>query len=187
VGLAIALAILGGLVLNLTPWGLQLTTWPVWLAGVTCAASLGAIVVGREPFTRARQVPAVSLKPASLGLYALAGALVVGAFYLALAPAPPDRVAGYTALWALPADKEHAKQYELGLTSQEVATERFRLKVQADGQTKHEWSEIVLEPGQTWNDTFDAAQLPASAGAVEAVLYRLDAPDTVYRQVRLRP
>ena len=41
---SIALAILGGLVLDATPWGLQPISWSVVLGGVTVAASLAALL-----------------------------------------------------------------------------------------------------------------------------------------------
>src|SRR4051794_12377385 len=46
VGMSLAIAIFGGLLLNLLPWGLQATPWAILLAGTTL---IGCLVAQRQP------------------------------------------------------------------------------------------------------------------------------------------
>jgi hypothetical protein len=44
---------------------------------------------------------------------------------------------------------------------------------------------IDLRPGESWTTTVKLPSQPLGAKTVEALLYRLDAPDAVYRRVVL--
>src|SRR3954451_13240060 len=48
VGVSMALAVLGGLLLNWTPWGLRPESWVVLLSGVTLVAAVVAVARQRQ-------------------------------------------------------------------------------------------------------------------------------------------
>lgn len=189
VGTSIAVAVLGGLALDLTPWGLQLRSWTVLLTAVTV---VGAVVAGvrRKPATAG--VP--RLPRPRLGdvlIVALTGALVAGAVALARTPLAAKHVAGYTVLWIQPATPGHLRSVVVGVKSSELRSERYRLELRVGGRAAVT-RVLELRPGQQWQAVFPTAAASSPAGAtaeagttVSARLYRADDPRAVYRRVML--
>jgi len=185
IGLSLAVAVLGGLVLNGTAWGLRVESWAAWLCATTCLASVVAI-------RQRRRNPPLPLTRVGLGLsgrqsllLGLAAVVVVAAIGLARTPAPQHSVQGYTLLWILPSDDGNPNTVRLGVDCMELAPTSFRLEVKWDGRIAQEWSSIMLKPGEKWENRI---VLPADFGngTVEAALYRLDDRQSVYRRVSLR-
>ena len=185
-GASLAITILGGLVLNLTPWHLQPRLWIVLLTATTLLAGLVAWV--RQAQQPARIAPA---RPIGFtlpqGLLLALAVLVAGvALNLNYRPAPHQGFQGYTLLWMLP-DKASSQQVvRLGVNSKEFTKTTYRLQVKVDGQVVYERPAIELQPNGQWEDRIELSAQQASAGTVEAALYRLDAPESIYRQVLLR-
>jgi hypothetical protein len=180
VGLSLAITILEGLALNLTPWGLQAVSWALALGGTTIAAGAVALLRGR----RAARSPAAPAAGPTIRQSLMIGAsalMLLAAITIASSPAPQEGLEGYTSLWMVPAPTGSPGALQVGVSSLEFATTRYRLQLEADGQVIHEWPTILLEPSQTWEA--DAIVRPEllRAGPVKAVLYRLDAPAQVYR------
>jgi hypothetical protein len=73
----------------------------------------------------------------------------------------------------------------LGVACNEFTTTRYRLEIAVDGTPTQTWQEVTLAPGEAWQQ---AAGLPQGRATVvvEAKLYRLDEPDSVYRRATLR-
>jgi uncharacterized membrane protein len=180
-GLSIALTILGGLLLNLTPWGLQENTWVLLLVGITLTASAVALIRHNEPLVTTLQWRS-KLRVTEILLYEAAAVVLVGAIWIAAQPAPVTRAIGYTSLWIVP-DDARVMVFTLGINSAETETTVYRLELQLGGKVIQEWSPLVLEPGQVWMNSFDLSALQHEP--VSAFLYRADKPDAVYRQVLL--
>ena len=185
VGLSLVVAVLGGFLLNWTPWGLQGGSWLGLLWGTTLAASLVA-------FARRQRDPAVTANPVSPGLsrrqglmLALAALGVVVALGFSRTPTPLDRSQGYTLLWMLPVEDGRRNAVRLGVSSMESSVTHYRLELRVDGQTVHEWPSIGLAPGEKWESSAELLAGQTGRGLVEALLHRLDSPDRVYRHVTL--
>jgi hypothetical protein len=176
-GLSIAFAILGGLVLNLTPWGLQTVSWSVLLSGTTLIA--GTIAVAR----RQRQ-PRIAVRRATSGLDMRQGALaglsilMVGvALGVSSSGAAQQQTPGFTQLWLLPGrTQSHRMSVRLGLHSVWSTKTRYRLELlmgqSSHSHVVHAWPSVVLKPGSTWLNTIS---VPASnSGPIQANLYLLD-------------
>jgi Protein of unknown function (DUF1616) len=183
VGLSLTATIIGGFVLNWTPWGMQTKSWAILAAGVTVGASLVAAM-------RQRRAQPVVAAPVKIGLDVRQGlllglaAIVAGAAIgLAQTPMPSSGVLGYTLLWLLPAGDGNPQAVRLGMSSQELTPTTYRLQLNVDGQVVREYSPITLVPGDEWEDV---VELTSESSIVEALLYRLEAPEIVYRQVWLR-
>jgi hypothetical protein len=183
---SLVVAILSGLLLHVTPWGLQPASWGILLAAVTAVAGLLAFLRHR----RDGRAMSPSLRPGvSLGqgtLLAVA-ALVLGlALLLARTPAPPTGYVGYTMLWLAPQPRGEAPGWQLGIESAEFARLDYRLQLKIGEQMVYEWPSITLAPGEQW--ATDLAALPdiPQRGALEAILYRNDVPGEVYRKVAVR-
>lgn len=186
-GLSVAAAALSGLILNLTPWGLQTTTWAITLAVMVWLASAIAWKQRRQEVAdTARQIegnPKLRFRDGFLmGLAVLVMGAAVG---LTRLPVAPSDVAGYTQLWMVPANPGSSNDFRLGFTSAEFTDTRYRLQVSVGGQVVQEWPELSLKPGETWEVTIRLPSDQFGSGSIEADLYKLDDPETLYRHVTL--
>ena len=157
---SIALAVMGGLVLDATPWGLQPISWSV-AAGRRDGGGLagGAAAAARE---RMRSRAAAGMRNAwrcirrcpRLGWRCRLwrSRCLALAVYVARMPAPADRFQGYTTLWAgaeRPAGRQRTGA-RIGVQSGEFAATSYRLEVRVNGQVADVWPDLTLEPNQAW-------------------------------------
>jgi hypothetical protein len=199
IGTSLALAVLGGLLLNWTPWGLQPASWGGLLSTFTIVAA--AIALARE---RQRPTP-VAVQPAPLraGLgvgsaFVLASAVAihVGTVYLARASAAMSAEDGFTQIWMLPTPEAAPTSVRLGVKSLETTEETYAVRLDIDGAPALTWTSIVLAPGASWETTTDIPAEASGATVAEARLYRatgqpipdeeLNNPSLAYRRVVLR-
>lgn len=184
-GLSVAATVLSGLILNLTPWGLRTTTWAITLAVIVLLASVIAWL-RRRPDTAdtSRQIerhPKLRFRDGFLmGLAVLVMGAAVG---LTRLPVAPNGVAGYTQLWMIPANPGNSSDFRLGFTSKEFTETSYRLQVSVGGQVVQEWPELSLKPGETWETTIKLPSDQFGSGSIEADLYKLNDPKTLYRHV----
>jgi len=180
--LSIALVGLAGLVLNWTPWGLQAGSWAVLLGGLIL---LLGIVAGLRHFHLAwPSWP--GLRKGPIVCATLATLITVGALGMAVVSAKSEPTPGFTQLW-IQADSTPTATtgtVRIGVQSAERTAMQYRLVVTQGGAHAGECPIIELQPGQAWEGTIT---LPADAGdgKIEALLYRLDDPQTIYRHVSL--
>lgn len=196
---SVSIAIVGGLVLNLLPWGLQATSWAVLLTSTTLLAGLVAWarlrnqrrpdpIAGAALWSATRRLGA-DLRFTTWQTLLIALAVLVGsvAWSIARTPAPAQGLQGYTTLWLLPAEVGSQPGVRLGLRSSEFAPTKYRLEVKANDQLVHTWPVIELQPNAQWQERLTLSMQLAVNAVVEVNLYRLDQPGAVYRQVVLRP
>ena len=184
-GLSLALAILGGLLLNMLPIGLQAQSWAIFLGLVTTVFSLVAAY-----FRRGTQVTGTRRLRLGFGIpaYLIALALIMAILSVLYAAIGVEQQPhpGFTQLWMLPvAPTGTSSAVRLGVRSFEDTTVTYRITITMNGQVVRAWSSVSLQPEQTWNQV---VQLPTSGTHslyIEAQLYRLDHPQTVYRNVHL--
>jgi uncharacterized membrane protein len=168
VGLSLALAIVGGVLLSLTPWGLQTTTWVILLLAITGIAGGFALLRRYEPLATSLQVPRLRISVGDIAFIEFALIALVAAIQIARIPAPAASVNGYTSLWVLPGDTTtHIVQF--GFTSQETQRVNYELVVQVNGKPAQTFPNITLQPGDKWENSFDATNVPSNA-QIEAVL-----------------
>jgi uncharacterized membrane protein len=182
IGLSLGVLILSGLLLNLTPWGLQANSWLVILSAITLVAS--AIAIWRR-----WQIPANDSTPEHFNislrqvlLLGVAIVLIGFSLHFTLNPRPPHNIQGYTSLWILPESEKQLGTLLIGINSQEFETTQFSLKLTYNGQLQQEWTDISLAPGE---QSLRSIIIPAGPGLVEAILYRDDNPGIVYRRVSI--
>lgn len=180
IGLSLAITMIGGLFLNWTAWGMQTTSWTVWLGSITLGASAVALWRRRDVVSNAIPVKlGLSLRQGAL-VY-LAASIVVLAIGMARTPTPQQGLQGYTTLWMLPNADGDQHAVHLGMDSMEFSSTQYILQLKVDGHTVQEWPSIELRPGERWEHT---ATLPLGE-QTEAVLYLQDKPNSVYRRVML--
>jgi len=185
-GLSVIVTALAGLALNLTPWGLQTSTWAIALAAIVLLA--GAIAWRRWQDTAITSVP-VDMKFKLRfrdGLFLGLAVLVTGAAIgLTRLPVAPDGVAGYTSLWMIPANPGSSNDFRLGINSGEFAETRYRVQVSVGDQVVNTWPELSLTPGEAWETTIGLQSNQVVSETITADLYKLDDPKTIYRHVKL--
>jgi uncharacterized membrane protein len=186
--LSLSLAVVIGLVLNLMPFGLRSASWAAALLFVIWAATLVAVARRRRkgligPAARVRRV---RLRDAAFLL--VAACVLAGAVAFARTPLPAKKTQGYTALWLLPGSGRETASVRVGVASGELNPMTYRLVVRVGSRVVHERRLFRLEPGAEVDETL---HLGAAASArrvpIEALLYREDDPQSIYRVVRLWP
>jgi hypothetical protein len=201
VGVSMALAVLGGLLLNWTPWGLRPESWVVLLSGVTLVAAVVAFARLRKPRTSAR----VNGRPArshgrfgigSVCLVTLAVTIVSATIFLARISADTPIEAGFSDLWMLPDEGAATQSVRLGVRSQEGTLTSYRLRLDVDGAPEASWDIVDLAPGEVWQSTVALPPDTDRSAVVEARLYRaaesvvgqakVGDAETPYRRVELR-
>lgn len=196
-GSSILLAIIAGVILNLTGLGLNASSWSAGLCGFTL---IGCLIAGlrrskagtgsilpRKPNLRSdRKWGIIGLVRGGGLILFLSVLLTIGAIGLAQTPiSNPANLQGYTLLWILPAGSDSTGAVNLGVMNGQFTTTGYDLRIMVDNQVVNEWPAINLAPGQKWEI---GAELPGNrtgSTLIEAVLYKLDNPNTVYRQVNL--
>ncbi len=185
-GLSIALTILLGLALYGVGIKLQSMAWASALAVITLIAC--GLAARLKPAAKVEE-PAARLSlhfdwrnVALLGVAVVIGGLAMG---IARLPAPASGVSGYTTLWMIPARDGSAGKYEMGITNYEFDTVTYHLQLMADGHPLQDWPELKLAPGETWTSSIVLPSDRTTTGSIEAMLYRLDNPNVIYRQVKL--
>jgi uncharacterized membrane protein len=188
--LSLVIAVLGGLLLNLTPWGLRAGPWAVLLGGITLGACAATFVrrrgqaISNSGWLRAGNIGLNFRQGLLLGL---AGLIVCGAVAVSIIGAERQPYPGFTQLWILPAGGANPKNaVRLGVSNMESTAMQYRLAVSVDGKVVKEWPSIDLNPHEKWEATLLLPQTGhAGTAKVEAGLYRTDAPATIYRDVVL--
>lgn len=184
-GLSLGLAAVGGLLLHFTPWGLQPASWVIYLGGITVVAN--ALALGRMQQTTQVDLSVihVPLRLHQLLLMLLAGIVIMGAYLTARAGAENRPAPQFTQLWLLWAD-ESQSEVQLGIQNQENGIRQYRLVLSTRQGQAQEWPVIALAPGETWQTTFPPPPAVGETDFIKATLYRLEAPQEIYREVYLR-
>jgi Protein of unknown function (DUF1616) len=180
--LSITSAILGGLILNFTRWGLERESWTVLLAAVT----VGSCLVAAARRFRDRRTAVVSrsfrLRVSAAVLAVVALAISGESLAIARTPFHNQAVVGYTLLALAPS--HDGSRVRVRVTSDEQVTTVYRLKLNTHGSVARVWTRIRLTPGQSWHTVISRhgslAQQPLTFA-----LYRARAPHVVYRTVSL--
>lgn len=190
IALSLVTVVLGGLVLNLTPFGLQADSWAVLLGCIILSACAVTLVRrrGQSISTSAwLRVGYLRLKFGQVLLLCLSALIICGAFAMSIIGAEHQPYPGFTQLWILPAGGATSQNtIRLGVNNMESTTMKYRLAVNVNGKKVVEWPSLNLNPKQKWETTFLVQQTSyAGKAKVEADLYRADAPTSIYRHVVL--
>jgi len=179
-GLALAVPIVGGLLLHVADLPLDRTSWLGLLGGVTLAGDLALVMRRRgglrNPFGR----PAERRTPARhLLAFGAAIAIAIGAVGLARVGVEDQHYPGFTQLW-LTRQSVSATTADLGVGNYEGRAMRYRLVLLRNGHPIATWN-IMLANDQVWHRS-----PPFIAGdAFVADLYRLPDLASPYRHVAI--
>lgn len=189
-GISLVIMIIGGLLLNLTPFGLNANSWVVGLSGITLAASAVTLIRRRRgsiqrPAWFKEAVAGLTLR--QVLLLVLAIVVICGAVATSVIGAERQPYSGFTQLWLLPASGANSKNtIRLGVKNMQLIPMEYRLVINANGKVIKVWSAIDLKQNDTWQANLILSQVASkSSTKVQALLYRMDAPSKVYRSVTL--
>ncbi len=180
-GLSLAVGVISGLILNLTPWGLQTGSWVILLDGLTVGAACVAMV-------RRRDVPAMRQISLRLSfrqgiLFGLAVAIAGAALAVASLGVVRQPTQAFTQFWILPVEAANENTVELGISNMETVDVNYRVEILVGGIVLNAWDPVTLQHGEKWVVEYTLPQKQSETELVEAILYRLDSPDKIYRRV----
>ena len=201
-GLALAVPVLGGLLLYAARVPLHRPGWLGLLAGVTLAADTALFARRRATVGGRTDRPATQAQAASSGLaapgesreprpswrasrwhvavFAAAVLVAAGAVGLAVAGAARQPQPGFTQLWLSPQQDAHT--LSLGVTNDQGRTTNYRLVLHRDGRVIDTWH-LTLGDGRTWQRSV----LVTGKQTLTADLYRLPDLTHPYRYVSVGP
>lgn len=177
VGLSFTIAILGCLVLNISPYGVEPSALLVLLSGVTLAVTLIAALRLRYYSPVGEVFLNIKLSLYQKSTFGAALLVLMTAIVLARQPTSPDGVNGYTLLWLMPAhSNENTTEFRLGFTSKEFAPTEYHVQLYADEDIIGDWASISLKPGESWESTQTLPSKFQDTPSVRALLFRADSP-----------
>lgn len=185
--LGIAIVTMGGIILNFTPWGLQLHSWIAFIAGITLIQVLIALI--RRP-AESTTVPNTSIrswhfeiKPMQFVMLLLAVAITGASVMVARTGVLGQPKTTFSQLWMI-ANADN--QINLGIKNEEQQAVSYRLVVQQGSTVIYEYPSLLLQANETWQGVLDIdEERVVTEIPVEAVLYRADEPNQAYRTVSL--
>ncbi len=184
-GLSLAIDILGGFILNISPMGLQATSWATLLGLLTAVFSLLAAYFRRGTIlSNEARLPRFRFSIAGCILLALAITVSVLSLRYAASGAEQQPHPGFTQLWILPvAQSGENCTVRLGMRSFESTPVKYRIVMKTNGAQVTIWPSVVLVPQQEWERVESITSGAAGSASVEVQLYRLDKSVNAYREV----
>jgi uncharacterized membrane protein len=177
-GLSVALVPLGGLVMNLLPFGLGLVAWlglgvlVLWIAALTPK--------GRAVRVHRPRLPALPpLRP--VAIYGAAAVLFLAAIAIARARTDPLFDEHFTQLWLVSVAGEERPR--VGIRNDEGVTTTYRVEIAAGDQVLQSWTDIVVPTDTEWTATL--SNPVASGTTVQARLYVVGGAAEPYRMTTL--
>ena len=177
-GLALAIPVLGGLLLYAAGVPLHRPGWLGLLAAVTLVGDLALLVRRRAGQVTPFSWPPTWRVPRWQGAVLFAAAVMIagGGVGLARLGAAIQPRHGFTQLWLLP-QRHNAHVLSIGVSNDEGRTTSYRLVLLRNGRVNTTW-DLRLAAGQTWQRS-----VPLGPATVAARLYRLPDLADPYRYV----
>jgi uncharacterized membrane protein len=185
-GLSLAIDVLSGFVLNLLPIGLQASSWVVFLGLLTAVFSLLTMYLRHS-----RQSANISLMDLRCTirecmLFGSAIIIIVLAILYSARGVVQQPHADFTDFWLLPSNQPSTGcAVRLGMRSFEAISIRYSVALTINGTKVKTVSFISLAPGQQWEQLVPITLKAMNDVHINARLYRLDKPRSVYRWVSL--
>jgi uncharacterized membrane protein len=186
IGLSLAIDVLMGFALNVLPIGLQALSWTLALGLFTTLFALVAMLLRRREMPdESVKMPGIRIRISDYVLIGMALLVASSAIWFSIqrpiAPQP-----SFTQFWILPADAASKScDVSIGVQSFEATSVTYRVVMTANNEQAATWSAISLAPKSKWVQSVFIESGTARSVSVEALLYRVDQPGVVYRNVHL--
>lgn len=183
-GLSLSISVIGGLILNLTPWGLTVITQSLLL----CTISLLGLFFAwhqRRTFDRNFEMGVPTLEKGNVIVFVVAGLFLLVSVLMAYQSSRQTETT-FTQLWAIPAVSEAGTyQIQIGIRNEEKQSETYNLYMEVDGRRLDEWPAIPLPAGGEWVTVYELYEKPSRP--IRISLYRISDLNEVYRWLRISP
>jgi uncharacterized membrane protein len=167
IGVSIAITILGGLLIHVTPWGLQHYSWVSLLGGLVLLGTAVAAVRRSDNFCLTMQ--SIRFKRVDAFVLGLALTVLVAGGAVAVYAAQYQYTPDYASLWMLPSE-DVENSVRIGVRNGSWAT-TYRLRIRTGDETIREWSSLSLEEEERWEVTVSLPSEITEDNPVEALLY----------------
>jgi len=179
-GLSMAIDVVVGFALNILPIGLQGLSWTLSLGCITTVFALLVLFLRRKDTAKIARKSGPRLRIFEYILFGLTIFITIAAIWFSVIR-PPDPQTSFTQFWLLPT-KSNSCIIQIGIQSFETTPVTYRILVTNNGVKVATWSSLILSPQQKWEQSISLKPEIADTMYVEAQLYRLDKPETVYRE-----
>ncbi|MHB8600294.1 MAG: DUF1616 domain-containing protein [Ktedonobacteraceae bacterium] len=184
-GLSLAVDVLVGFALNVFPPGLQAQSWALSLGLFTTLFALLAVFLRRRHSVQVASTPRLRITIYDGILVGLVILVATTAIWSAIIR-PLEPQSSFTQLWILPANQASKScAVSIGVQSFELTPLSYQVVVLVNGTQIGSWSSIALAPRKEWVQSVQVIPGLSHSMSIEAQLYRVDKPDTVYRNVHL--
>ena len=181
-GLSMAISSLAGIILSLSPWGLNTWSWMVLLGAISLIFSIVGIFQRRNRIEKSTIKCTVSkLNLAQAGLLTFGVILFALAIIFVRVGETKQVRPGFTQLWGIP-DSETSVR--IGIQNYEQFGAKYRLHILRD-EIEILDQIVELNSGEIWETIVNLPSDPKNMWIVEANLYLLDEPDEIYRRILL--
>jgi uncharacterized membrane protein len=186
IGLSLVIDVLTGFALNILPIGLQALSWTLALGFFTTLFALVAMLLRRKDVhAEAVKTPGIRIRLSDCILVGMALLVASSALWLSIQrPIVPQP--SFTQFWILPANEASKScDVSIGVQSFEATSVTYRVVMTANNGQTATWSAISLAPESKWVQPVFIEPGTVSNVFVEALLYRVNQPSVVYRNVHL--
>jgi uncharacterized membrane protein len=185
-GLSVVIDILGGFTLNFFPPGLREISWAELLGLLTTVLALVAVGLRRKYSSNEVRLSKFHFRFYECILVGLSILLVILSLqYAVVQKAQPHT--GFTQLWILPSTRvDNSCAIRLGVRSFEVNPVTYRVTMNLNNVQVKTWQSLTLASQQEWDQSvLIHPKFVNAAIHVEIMLYRVNEPKTVYREVHM--
>ena len=184
-GLSMTIDVIIGFILNVFPIGLRALSWTISLGLVTTVFTLLAAYLRRRNHVKIEKIPRLHINIYKCVLIGLAILVAAVAIWFSVTR-PSATQADFTQLWMLPSNQAtNSCAVRIGVQSFEATSVTYRITVAVNGAQVNTWPSVVLAPHEEWKQLVPIPLLSTNSVYVETRLYKLDRPETVYRDVHL--
>lgn len=183
-GLSMAIDVVVGFALNILPIGLQALSWTLSLGLITTGFALLAAFLRRKDIVKGARNPKLRITMYECILFGLAILVATVAVWSSIIRPLEEPQTSFTQFWMLPA-KNTSCAVLIGVHSFESTSVTYRVVMTINGAQATTWPSVVLAPQAEWNQSVSIKPGATDNIYIEALLYRANKPDTVYRNVHL--
>lgn len=185
IGLSLALAAIGGILLYASGAGLANTSWIALIAGINIVGSLVVLIKRGRPDQAIVERYVIELGWTMGGLLLLIVAGLTGIILMARQSAYDRPSEGFTELWIANVDQSE-DQIQIGIHNQEHQTASYDVVLRINGRYIEDWPEIELDSTQQWVTEYHLPPPISRKEIVVVSLYQTDKPNELYRRVQLQ-
>lgn len=181
-GVSLSLTVLSGLLFFWLGLNFGVKSWAIMLGGLMLIAWFVALIRSKFKLTGLQIQKKLAL--GDILLLGLTALILVGALKISRSGAVHHPFNDFTQLWIMPSEHKERNSAHIGILNEESEKIDYSLHLEVDNSLIAKWEPIGLEPGESWETTFELP-IDNDAQIIIARLFSLNDPQTSYREVWL--